>query len=76
MNIYQSTSNDLDIVLEIERLAFGSDEEAQLVRNLLDRAFDGSAKSLVMHALSGTKSSAEELAEIRELLDSLEGDQK
>ena len=48
----------------------------QLVRNLLDRAFEGSAKTLVMHALSANKSSAEELAEIRQLLDSLEGERK
>ncbi len=46
----------------------------QLVRNLLDRAFEGSSKKLIMQALSANKSSAEELAEIRELLDSLEGE--
>ena len=45
----------------------------QLIRNLLDRAFEGSAKTLIMQALSANKSSAEELAEIRDLLDSLEG---
>lgn len=45
----------------------------QLVRNLLDRAFGGSAKALVMQALSNNAASAEELADIRKLLDSLEG---
>ena len=45
----------------------------QLVRNLLDRAFGGSSKKLIMQALSANKSTAGELAEIRELLDSLEG---
>ena len=44
----------------------------QLVRSLLDRAFGGSAKALVMQALSANKTSAEELTEIRNLLDSLE----
>ena len=44
----------------------------QLVRNLLDRAFEGSAKTLVMQALSANEASAGELKEIRNLLDSLE----
>jgi BlaI family penicillinase repressor len=44
----------------------------QLVRKLLDRAFEGSAKNLVMQALSTNEASAEELTEIRNLLDSLE----
>ena len=48
----------------------------QLIRNLLDRAFEGSSKTLIMRALSSNKSSAEELAEIRTLLDSLERNMK
>ncbi len=44
----------------------------QLVRSLLDRAFGGSAKALVMQALAAKPTSSEELAEIRGLLDSLE----
>ena len=47
--------------------------QQQLVSSLLERAFEGSAKSLIMQALSNHKTSAEELSEIRELLDSLEG---
>jgi predicted transcriptional regulator len=46
--------------------------QRQLVRDLLDRAFDGSARQLVMQALSAKRASAEELAEIRRLLDELE----
>jgi predicted transcriptional regulator len=46
--------------------------QRQLVRDLLDRAFDGSAHQLVMQALSAKKASPEELAEIRKLLDTLE----
>ncbi len=49
-------------------------ERAQrmLTRNLLERAFDGSAKSLVLGALSAQPISARELAEIREMLDQYE----
>lgn len=52
-----------------------SEEQAQrrIVGDLLDRVFDGAAQKLVMHALSSGKASAEELAEIRRLLDELEG---
>ncbi len=46
--------------------------ERQLVRDLLDRAFAGSAKRLVLQALAVKKASAEELGEIEELLDKLE----
>ena len=41
----------------------------RLIDDLLERAFDGSAKELVMHALSSRKASAEDLAEIRKMLD-------
>jgi predicted transcriptional regulator len=46
--------------------------QRQLVTYLLDRAFGGSGTKLVMQALSGRQTSAEELAQIRELLDALE----
>lgn len=46
--------------------------QRQLVRDLLDRAFGGSAQKLVMQALSVKKASPQELAQIRELLDRLE----
>ena len=45
----------------------------QLVGDLLDRAFAGSAAQLVMHALSGRKTSKEELDEIRKILADHEG---
>ena len=45
--------------------------QRQLVTDLLDRAFRGSAKNLVLHALSTRKSSSAELAEIRKLLDEM-----
>jgi predicted transcriptional regulator len=50
--------------------------QRMLVRDLADRAFGGSATQLVMQALSGKKASPKELAEIRELLDALEGGRK
>lgn len=50
-------------------------EEVQrgLVGDLVDRAFDGSASQLVLRALSARPASDAELAEIRQLLDELEG---
>jgi predicted transcriptional regulator len=48
--------------------------QRQLVRDLLDRAFGGSSSKLVMQALAARRASAEELGEIRRLLD--HGDRK
>jgi len=50
--------------------------QRQLVGDLLERAFGGSAAKLVMHALSAQKSSDEELAQIRKLLDEFERGKK
>lgn len=50
--------------------------QTQLVRDLVDRAFGGSAGRLVMHALSGKRATAAELAEIRRVLDDMEGGRK
>jgi len=47
--------------------------QKQLVRNLLDRVFAGSAEKLVMRALSARKVSPDELKRIREMLDEMEG---
>jgi BlaI family transcriptional regulator, penicillinase repressor len=41
----------------------------QLVGDLLDRAFSGSASQLMMHALAGKQTSADEIDEIRRMLD-------
>jgi len=43
-----------------------------LVSDLLQRAFDGSARGLMMGALSSRKTSKAEIAEIRQLLDEYE----
>ena len=50
--------------------------QRQLVRDLVDRAFGGSASKLVLHALSTRKTPRAELARIRELLDRLEGGER
>ena len=42
--------------------------QRQLVSDLLERAFDGSAAKLVLQALTAHKTSPEELAEIKKLL--------
>ena len=50
-----------------------SQTQQQLVRDLLARAFDGSASQLVMQALAASKASPEELAEIESLLKKAQG---
>jgi len=46
--------------------------QRQLAGDLLQRAFGGSAKSLILGALSAKKASREELAELRKLLEEFE----
>jgi BlaI family transcriptional regulator, penicillinase repressor len=43
--------------------------QRQLVRDLLERAFGGSASKLVMQALHAKRATAEELGEIRRLIE-------
>lgn len=43
-----------------------------VVRGLIDRAFDGSAASLAMHALEARPATAAELGELKELIRRLE----
>lgn len=47
--------------------------QRQLVTDLLDRAFAGSTATLVLQALSSKKASHDEIEEIRNLLDQIEG---
>lgn len=44
----------------------------KLVRDLIERAFDGSASKLVMEVLTSKRSSPKELAELRAMLDDIE----
>lgn len=46
--------------------------QRRLLRDLLDRAFAGSTRDLVLQALSAKRASPADLAEIRRLLDSYE----
>lgn len=46
--------------------------QRQLVRDLLDRAFGGSAAKMVMQALSAKRASAEEMTEIRKMINQRE----
>lgn len=50
--------------------------QSQLAGHLLERAFGGSARSLLLGALSAKKASREEVAELRKLLDEYETGRK
>jgi predicted transcriptional regulator len=50
--------------------------EKRMVSDLIDRAFQGSTSRLVMQALASKPASEEELAEIRRLLDKVEGESR
>ena len=47
--------------------------QRQLLSDLVQRAYGGSVKSLVMHALATKKSSPQDMAAIEKLLDRFEG---
>lgn len=58
----------------VYKAAYSQDQtQHQLVTDLLERAFDGSAARLVMQALASQPASPEELTEIRRLLDKKRG---
>lgn len=48
--------------------------QSKMLKDLIQKAYDGSTGSLVMQALSSQKATKQELAEIRALLNELEGD--
>ena len=48
--------------------------QKRMLSRLIDRAYEGSAKSVVMQALSSKRASREDLADIRRMLDDLELD--
>jgi predicted transcriptional regulator len=45
----------------------------RMVRAVIDKVYDGAAMSLVLQALASTKPTKDELAEVRRLLDQMEG---
>ena len=50
-----------------------SQTQRRLARDLIDAAFGGSSKRLVIEALGACRPSDEELAELRKLIDEMEG---
>lgn len=48
--------------------------QTKILKDLIQKVYDGSTGSLVLQALSSQKATKQELAEIRELLNQLEGD--
>jgi predicted transcriptional regulator len=46
----------------------------QLAKDMLQRVFEGSASQLMMHALSGNRTSTKEIEELRRILDAYQGD--
>jgi BlaI family penicillinase repressor len=62
---------------QVYRTAVTQDRtQERMLKDLVKKAYDGSMGSLVMQALSSQKSSPGELAEIRRLLNELEGGEK
>jgi BlaI family transcriptional regulator, penicillinase repressor len=51
-----------------------SKAQRSMLRDLVHRVYDGSTARLVLQALQAERASAEELAQIRQLLDDLEGE--
>ena len=52
------------------------ESQAQMAGDLMNRAFEGSAKNLVLGALTAQRASAEDLDEIRQMLDEFEEGRK
>jgi predicted transcriptional regulator len=62
---------------QIYRARYSQEQtQRQLLRDLLQRAFGGSVRTLVLQALETQKSSPQELEEMERLLDRLEGGRK
>ena len=62
---------------QIYHAAYSQEQtQRQLVRDLLERAFGGSVRTMVLQALAAKKSSPEELEEMERLLDKFEGGTK
>jgi BlaI family penicillinase repressor len=62
---------------QIYRPRYSQDRtQKQLLRDFIQRAYGGSVKALVMHALATRKSSAKDLEAIEKLLDRFEGGAK
>ena len=49
--------------------------QKKMLNDLINRVYDGSSGSLMLHALSSMKASAEEIDEIQKLITKMKGDQ-
>ena len=70
-------ARDESVRPQIYRARYAQDQtQRQLLRDLIQRAYGGSVKALVMHALSTKKSSPKDLEAIEKLLEKFEGSTK
>jgi predicted transcriptional regulator len=70
-------TRDEDQRPQIYRVRYRREQtQRQLLHDLMERAFGGSVKALVLQALATKKSSPEELEQIERLLDRMEGGTK
>lgn len=66
-------TRDVSRRTHVYQAATGQDQtQRQMLDDLLDRVFDGSASQLVMQALAAGRASTEEIALIRRMLDEIE----
>jgi predicted transcriptional regulator len=64
---------DVSARTHVYRAAEGGEKtQRRILRDLMEKAFGGSAGKLVLRALSAKRASAEELAEIRRMIDAYE----
>jgi predicted transcriptional regulator len=68
---------DVSARTHVYRAAEGGEKtQRRILRDLMEKAFGGSAGKLVLRALSAKRASAEELAEIRRMIEAYERGQK
>jgi BlaI family transcriptional regulator, penicillinase repressor len=73
----QLVNRDESVRPQVYRPAVSQQQtQRRMVRDLLQRAYGGSVKALVLHALGTSRTSAQTVREIEKLLDDMEGDSK
>jgi predicted transcriptional regulator len=77
MNEKELVTRDDSVRPQIYRARYSQQQtQTHLVKDLLQRAFDGSVKEMVMRALSTRKPSSKSLKAMEKLLEEFEGDSK
>ena len=67
-------ARDESVRPQVYRAAQGEEQtQTEMVRDLVDKVFGGSARKLVLRAVESENVSADELAQIRKLLKQMEG---